>query len=38
VIINADETFYDFFADYIFRGKVEEVLPALVARVKDILF
>jgi NAD-dependent deacetylase len=38
VIINADETFYDFFADYIIRGKVEEVLPALVARVKDILF
>jgi NAD-dependent deacetylase len=38
VIINVDETFYDFFADYIFRGKVEEVLPALVARVKDILF
>jgi NAD-dependent protein deacetylases, SIR2 family len=38
VIINADETFYDFFADYILRGRVEEVLPALVARVKDILF
>ncbi len=37
VIINADETFYDFFADYILRGKVEEVLPALVAKVKHIL-
>jgi NAD-dependent deacetylase len=38
VIINADETFYDFFADYIIRGRVEEVLPALVAKVKHILF
>ena len=37
VIINAGETFYDFFADYIIRGRVEEVLPALVAKVKRIL-
>lgn len=37
VIINADETYYDFFADFILRGKVEEILPQLVARVRDIL-
>jgi NAD-dependent deacetylase len=38
VIINADETFYDFYADYILRGRVEEVLPRLVDRVKSMLF
>ncbi|MGC9130693.1 MAG: NAD-dependent protein deacetylase [Pyrobaculum sp.] len=38
VIINADETFYDFYADYIVRGRVEEVLPRLVDKVKGMLF
>ena len=38
VIINADETYYDFFADYILRGRVEEILPRLVEKVKSILF
>lgn len=38
VIVNADETYYDFFADYVLRGKVEEILPKLVEKVKDILF
>ncbi|MEM0463955.1 MAG: NAD-dependent protein deacetylase [Pyrobaculum sp.] len=38
VVINAEETYYDFAADYVFRGKVEEVLPALVEKVKGMLF
>lgn len=38
VVINADETYYDFAADFVIRGKVEEVLPALVEKVKGMLF
>ncbi|MEZ0320161.1 MAG: NAD-dependent protein deacetylase [Pyrobaculum sp.] len=38
VIINADETFYDFYADYVTRGRVEEVLPKIVDGVKRNLF
>lgn len=37
VIINQDETYYDFYADYILRGRVEVILPKIVQRVKDIL-
>ncbi|MFN3804592.1 MAG: NAD-dependent protein deacetylase [Pyrobaculum sp.] len=36
VIINAEETYYDIYADYILRGRVEEILPALVRKVRDI--
>ncbi|MFN7106070.1 MAG: NAD-dependent protein deacetylase [Pyrobaculum sp.] len=36
VVINADETYYDIYADYILRGRVEEILPALVQKVRDI--
>lgn len=36
VIINDGETYYDLYADYVLRGKVEEILPALVKRVRDI--
>ncbi|RFA93475.1 NAD-dependent protein deacetylase [Pyrobaculum aerophilum] len=38
VIINADETYYDFFADYIIRGRAEEVLPKLLDRLRGMLF
>lgn len=37
VIINQDETYYDYLADYIIKGRVEYILPQIVKRVKDIL-